>query len=369
MIISTPEELRLHLPNHAYDDISDMFGAFRNAEADILKNVVGAPLYQRMVQEYEKIDETERKPWLLQINGPNPWAELTYLSQQIVVFDGFMRRADINALSINQSGINVVSAENYDAASKDGIANYKKQLYKELHDAINRLLVWLEELAKEKTPSDSPSMGSEPSGEGQSPVVSGSSADTNSQLSTLNSQLEIVSLWKQSKYYYLIAELFISTATAFQHFVDIHDSREKFINLLPDIRYCQRQYIENELGDTLTADLLQKHMNGTGNDKEKKLIEKIQEALALSVEARSKMFNRPDARNEAIGSIARMVEYLQWNILDFDPTAAQSFPMYEVAKEQAEQRAAAHAAPPTPPQTPWVNNQPGCAMFVTPALY
>ena len=344
MIIYTPEELRLHLPNHAYDDISDMFGAFRNAEADILKNVVGAPLYQRMVQEYEKIDETERKPWLLQINGPNPWAELTYLSQQIVVFDGFMRRADINALSINQSGINVVSAENYDAASKDGIANYKKQLYKELHDAINRLLVWLEELAKDE----------------------GRDNDITSYRDNAN---EIITLWKQSKYYYLIAELFISTATAFQHFVDIHDSREKFINLLPDIRYCQRQYIENELGDTLTADLLQKHMNGTGNDKEKKLIEKIQEALALSVEARSKMFNRPDARNEAIGSIARMVEYLQWNILDFDPTAAQSFPMYEVAKEQAEQRAAAHAAPPTPPQTPWVNNQPGCAMFVTPALY
>ena len=344
MIIYTPEELRLHLPNHAYDDISDMFGAFRNAEADILKNVVGAPLYQRMVQEYEKIDETERKPWLLQINGPNPWAELTYLSQQIVVFDGFMRRADINALSINQSGINVVSAENYDAASKDGIANYKKQLYKELHDAINRLLVWLEELAKDE----------------------GRDNDITSYRDNAN---EIITLWKQSKYYYLIAELFISTATAFQHFVDIHDSREKFINLLPDIRYCQRQYIENELGDTLTADLLQKHMNGTGNDKEKKLIEKIQEALALSVEARSKMFNRPDARNEAIGSIARMVEYLQWNILDFDPTAAQSFPMYEVAKEQAEQRAAAHAAPPAPPQTPWVNNQPGCAMFVTPALY
>ena len=350
MIIYTPEELRLHLPNHAYDDISDMFGTFRNAEADILKNVVGAPLYQRMVQEYEKIDETERKPWLLQINGPNPWAELTYLSQQIVVFDGFMRRADINALSINQSGINVVSAENYDAASKDGIANYKKQLYKELHDAINRLLVWLEELAKDEGRDES---------EGRDNDIT----------SYRDNAEEIIALWRQSKYYYLIAELFISTATAFQHFVDIHDSREKFINLLPDIRYCQRQYIENELGDTLTTDLLQKHMNGTGNDKEKKLIEKIQEALALSVEARSKMFNRPDARNEAIGSIARMVEYLQWNILDFDPAAAQSFPMYEVAKEQAEQRAAAHAAPPTPPQTPWVNNQPGCAMFVTPALY
>ena len=350
MIIYTPEELRLHLPNHAYDDISDMFGAFRNAEADILKNVVGAPLYQRMVQEYEKIDETERKPWLLQINGPNPWAELTYLSQQIVVFDGFMRRADINALSINQSGINVVSAENYDAASKDGIANYKKQLYKELHDAINRLLVWLEELEKDVRHDES---------EGRDNDITSSRDNAN----------EIIALWRQSKYYYLIAELFISTATAFQHFVDIHDSREKFINLLPDLRFCQRQYIENELGDTLTADLLQKHMDGTGNDKEKKLIEKIQEALALSVEARSKMFNRPDARNEAIGSIARMVEYLQWNILDFDPTAAQSFPMYEVAKEQAEQRAAAHAAPPAPPQTPWVNNQPGCAMFVTPALY
>ena len=353
MLILTPEELRLHLPNHAYDEIESMSGAFRRSEADVLKEIVGQPLYAEMVRRYNHADLGEMVHWLLQMNGPDPWAEIIYLSQQVIVFDAFMRNADINAISINQSGINVVSAENYDAASKDGIAAYKKQLNKELHAATNRLLVWLEELEKEQ---GAMSMEQEES-------------DVEDESDVTDSQLEIVTLWKQSKYYYLIADLFIHTATTFNRYVDIYDSREKFINLLPDLRVCQRQYIENELGDTLTADLLQKSMNGTGNSKEKKAIEKIQEALALCVEARSKYFDRKAARDESIGSIARMTEYIRWNILDFDPTAAQSFPDYATAKEHAEERNTMAQAPTPPPSEPWQNNRPGNAMLVMPALY
>lgn len=359
MILYTPEELRLHLPNHAYDDITSMFGAFRRSEADVLKEKIGAPLYAEMVKHYNAVDESERVPWLLQINGQDAWAELTYLCQQVVVFDAFMRQADINAISVNQSGINVVSAENYDAASKDGIANYKKQLNKEVHAAVNRLLVWLEEGAQIlndlKDSKDSNDIIDESD-------MNESDGGDSEAMST------IITLWQSSKYFYLIADLFIHTATVFNRYVDIYDSREKFINLLPDLRYCQANYIENELGDTLTADLLKKSMESTGNAQEKKLLNKIREALALCVESRSKLFDRKAARDEAIGSIARMTEYLAWHILDFDPEAVKSFPNYTQAKEQAEARQQTAPEPAETPE-PWVNNQPGNAMLVIPAIY
>lgn len=361
MIIYTPDELRLHLPNHAYDEVDSMFGAFRRSETDVLKKIIGTPLYKEVCEHYKKVDSSELPDWLIQKNNEDPWAELTYYCQQVIVFDAFYRSADINAISINQSGINVVSAENYDVASKDGIAAYKKQLNAEKHDAINRLLVWLEE--KEKEVSETPD---------ESDESDESDAEENAQFSNLNSQIkEIVTLWKSSKYYYQIADLFIHTASVFDHYVSIYDSREKFINLLPDLRFCQENYIENELGDTLTADLLKKSMDGTGNDKEKKLLTKICEALALCVEARSKSFDRKTAKDEAIGAIARMVEYLAWNILDFDSEAVKSFPMYEQAHAQAEarQKASQESKPACPPPTPWVNNRPGNAMLVMPPIY
>ena len=347
MLIHTPEELRLHLPNHAYDDLESMMGAFRRSEADVLKEKIGASLYRKLVEKYNNVLDEEHVSWMLQIGSDDPWGELAYLCQQIIVFDAFMRSADINAISVNQSGINIVSAENYNAANKDGVSAYKHQLNKELHAAINRLLLWLEELAQDVAAEENESDESDDE----------------------SSAREIVTLWKSAKYYYLISDLFIRTATVFNRFVDIYDSREKFINLLPDLRYCQRQYIENELGEMLTADLLQKSNDGTGNDKEKKLIAKIQEALALCVEDRSKNFDRKQAHDDAIGAIARMTEYARWNILSLDEVAAQSFPDYQTAREQAKARTNSAPAENGPQPKPWQNNQPGNAMLVMPAIY
>lgn len=291
MIINSPEELRLHLPNHAYDDIDSMKGAFRRSEANVLKDKVGTKLYNAMVEHYNAVQEAERVDWLIQ--GKDPWAELTFLSQQVVVFDAFMRNADINAISVNQSGINMVSAENYDSASNDRIKDYKKQLNKETHDAVNELLVWLEELEKESIVELS---------EGMQDESDESEGDTAAQ--------EIIELWKESKYYYMVQGLFINTATMFDHYVDIYENRERFISLLPDIRYCQKHYIENELGEDMTKTLLEVAANGKANEEQARAIGMIREALALCVETRSKMFNRAEAKDEAVGSVKLMAEYV-----------------------------------------------------------
>lgn len=353
MLITTVDELRLHLPNHAYDDLESMAGAFRRSEADVLVEKVGTALYREMLKHYSQIDDAERRDWLVQegqFDGQdNPWAELTYLCQQVIVFDAFCRNADINAISVNQSGINVVDADNYDAASKDGIAAYKKQLNKEMHAAVNRLLIFLEECSVccDATTSDN----DEPEEEMLAP------------------QQEIVTLWKSSKFYYKHTHLFVATATQFQEYVDIYDSRERFVSLLPDIRFCQRQYIVNELGIPLASDLLAKKITGTGNDAEQETIRMAQEALCLCVETRSKMFNRPEAKDEAFGSVTRMVDYVFWNIESFDTDVAKHFPKYNEAIAAANARKNASTTDCQGRAPKWENNQRGNHLFVTPVIF
>lgn len=361
MIITTIEELRLHLPNHAYDDIENMAGAFRRSESDVLKEKIGHALYTSMIRRYYAVSQEERRDWLVGENGfgEDPWGELTYLCQQVVVFDSFCRSADINAVSVNQSGINVVDAENYDTASKDFIAAYKRQLNQETHAAVNRLLVWLEEKAQ--------AVGDrEESTEDNSGFESSSSSDEEPE--EFQELKEIVRLWQSSKYYYRHADLFVGTASLFNKYVDIYDSRERFVELLPDLQYCQGQFIENELGEPLTADLLSKKMSGRGNASEKRVIQLAQQALCLCVETRSKMFSRKESKDEAFGAVARMVGYVRQHIEDFDSEAAQYFPQYHEAMVILNAKHCACSCPkPQPPR--WENNRPSNGMLVMPEVY
>lgn len=369
MIITTIEELRLHLPNHAYDDLESMAGALRRSEADVLKEKIGHSLYSEMIRRYYAVDAMERRDWLVgeceqNTDGSDPWAELVYLCQQVVVFDAFGRSADLNAVSVNQSGINVVDAENYDTASKDFIAAYKAQMNREMHAAVNRLLVWLEEAAEA---AEAPLPASH-EGESQENESENDPSTSSGQDDEPTAVEEIVELWKQSRFYYRHAELLVGTAKLFNEFVDIYESRERFVTLLPDLQYCQQQFIENELGMPLLEDLLQKRITGRLSEVEKQTVRLAQQALCLAVETRSKMFNRKESKDEAVGAVARMVGFVRAHIKDYDQEAAQYFPQYREAMVIAEAREQKVQCPERKPE-PWVNNRKGNGMLVMPAVY
>ena len=376
MIITTIDELRLHLPNHAYDDLESMAGAFRRSEADVLKEKIGHPLYTEMIRHYYAVDALERRDWLVgesdqNTDGSDPWAELVYLCQQVVVFDAFGRSADLNAVSVNQSGINVVDAENYDTASKDFIAAYKAQMNREMHAAVNRLLVWLEECAEQVSGERlAVSKGGEDHKANEANGTNGQEATEDASSSSNEEQSaveEIVDLWKRSRFYYRHAELLVGTAKGFNEFVDIYESRERFVSLLPDLQYCQQQFIENELGMPLMEDLLQKRITGQLSEVERQTVRLAQQALCLAVETRSKMFNRKESKDEAIGAVARMVGFVRRHIKEYDQEAAQYFPQYREAMVIAEAREQHVECPERKPE-PWVNNRKGNGMLVMPAV-
>jgi hypothetical protein len=380
MIITTIEELRLHLPNHAYDDLESMAGAFRRSEADVLKEKIGHPLYTEMIRRYYAVDAMYRRNWLVgesewNQDANDPWAELVYLCQQVVVFDAFGRSADLNAVSVNQSGINVVDAENYDTASKDFIAAYKAQMNREMHAAVNRLLVWLEECAEQVSgerlavsEGGEDHKANEANGtNGQEATEDASSSSDEGSSEEPTAVEEIVELWKKSRFYYRHAELLVGTAKGFNEFVDIYESRERFVTLLPDLQYCQQQFIENELGMPLMEDLLQKRITGQLSEVERQTVRLAQQALCLAVETRSKMFNRKESKDEAIGAVARMVGFVRRHIKEYDQEAAQYFPQYREAMVIAEAREQHVECPERKPE-PWVNNRKGNGMLVMPAV-
>lgn len=327
MLLTTPQELRQYLPTHVIESLEMYSGFIDNSEHDFLLERIGKPLYAELQRKYSELFYPEES--IPTGEEQSPWTQLIHLCQRPVAFDMLYRAADVSAVSVNESGLNIVDTDGYDNADKDTIERYKRRLYTEAHKGIDRLLVTLEEWAEEVGVKDGES---------------------------LEEKEEIISLWKQSKYFYLADGLFINTARKLNEFIDFYESREKFIQLLPDLRYCQEFVVRPELGDALTDDLMAKMQNGTLESHEAKAVRLAQYALALKVEDRNAMFKRPEAKDEAVGAMRRLVEYLSANQSKFAKDVINTAPFY---KEPVAEK------PAPEPVEKWKNNKRGNKLFVT----
>jgi len=225
MILSTLEELRLYIPTHALDNIAPMTGFLDNSEHDTLVEKLGRSLYDKLCDYYKTLD-TDALIEAVQGNDTLPYyAQLLMLSQRVIAFDAFARAISVQAISLNNAGVNVPTADDYGTPSKEAIADFKQTCLKEMHASVNRLLVELEHW-------------------------SGLSTDEDEDLE------EIVTLWKQSRYYYMAAQLLMPNAEVLQQYLNIYDSREKFIQLLPDLRYLQEEELYPAIGEDLTDYLI-----------------------------------------------------------------------------------------------------------------
>ena len=240
MIITSIEELRLSSPAHALDSIDGLVGFIDNSEHDFLEDKLGTPLYEALCKWYDQNNTVRSNVSDYQTGY---WNRLLLLAQRCVAFDALGRAIGMQAISVNNAGINVSVADDYPAPDKNGktIDLYRDTCTKEAHAALNQLLRQLEQWCKKTAPDDT-------------------DAEANSQLSNnspvtlqlLDSERrEIVTLWKESRYYYLAAALLIPSCEVLQSYLNIYDSREKFIQLLPDLRFIQEEIIANSIGEDL----------------------------------------------------------------------------------------------------------------------
>ena len=235
MLITTIEELRLCFPSHAIDHIDAFVGYIDNSEHEFLLQPLGQPLYDKLCDWYDA--HKDKDATTIDDKQAGYYNRLLLIAQRCVAFDAMSRAIDQQAISINGSGINFASADDYKAADRDSINAAKQSYQKEAHSALNRLLYTLEQWTA------------------QCPTEEDVTADT-------QELYEICKFWRSSRYFYLAAQLLIPSATVLQEYLNIYDSREKFIQMLPDLHFIQEEQISPAIGEDFCEFLVGMQLKG-----------------------------------------------------------------------------------------------------------
>lgn len=376
MIISTNQELRLHVPSNAIDDIATIQGILDNSEKDVLKDKLGASLYNRLCEEYKKLDPLDfynhvQDGTYIQ----HPWEELLLNAQRVVANEAMARFAYQQIISINGAGVNIASSNDYDAASEKlldkGVAGYKKEALV----SLNNLLLMLENMAKmANTPiganvskDESTDVPKDDSTKGDGDTEDPSTQPTKEEI---HAALEdIILLWQESRYYYLHHDLLIPTCEIMQQYLDIYDSRDKFIRLIPDMLFIQSEYLEEAFGEDFIPRLLQA-------DENDKMLKKARQLVVAYLKERTSVISfdkltRSTAHNDAITvreSIHRLLKKEE-----AEKQAKLDAAKADSATEGSSSSSTSNASSASSPNDKdgsegYQNNQKGSRIFVTPIL-
>ncbi len=310
MILFTNQELRLHLPSNALDEIANLQGMLDNSEKDFLKPRLGASLYDRLCKQYASIDHSTFCDAVTDGTYTNdPWNELLLYAQRMIVNDAMAQNIEKQALSVNGTGINVASSNDYAVATDKQIAQGKESYRQSAMTSLNNLLSLLEGWAKEvnttmpieaagdsaegSTPSDGSNQGSSSEG-----TDSGKDDATEAETKRHEAIEEIVTLWQESKYYYYHRDLLFPTCESLQPYLDIYGNRDKFVRLIPDMLFIQSEYLEEAFGEDFIPRLLQA-------DENDKMLKKARQLVAAYLKERTSVINfdkltRSTAHNDAI---------------------------------------------------------------------
>ena len=358
MILRSLTELRLYNTSHALDDIEPLMGLIDNVEKDILVDKLGKPLYTALCSHYKNVDTDLFVQAVQEDSLDNDMDILLRLSQAVVANEVINHAIALHLVSLNNSGLNMGSAEDYAVASKEAVETSRKELYQLTHIAINTLLEWLESISSVGTKIGSDNEGdNEGNNEGEPSENEGEESTP---------AVDIAALWRESSFYYQTTTLLIPSAVVLREFWDTFDNREKFVRMLPDIRYAQ-DIIADEIGEQWLDYLVQLAFRGTDNTLLNYLINRLRRSCVALLESRTDVIKNDKERksrayDEGLKYLRRACDYMvnHQNDLPEDALAAfASSPLY--------------VAPPEPEEQPqcqcdkgWKNNRKGNVMFVMP---
>ena len=352
MLITDIKEFRLCFPAHAIDSIAPFAGVLDNSEHDFLLEKLGTPLYNALCEWYDHScpDNTE-------LRDTGPFNRLLLLCQRAVAYDAMSRAIGMNIVSVNNAGVNIPTADDYGKVDLDAVKTFKQSCVKEAHAAINRLLQTLEEWDKLFSASSGAAAA----------TSSSSSEEEPTEMET------IVTLWRQSRYYYLAASLLIPSASILQAYWNIYDSREKFIQMLPDLHYIQEEIIAPAIGEDFCEALVSSGNGGVYHPNTCHAIlrttHKLRKVMAIMTEHRTLVVNtdklrRQTAHDEAVRLLQSAIDYIKAHQEDFSST-----PTLYAALQKSPLYVAPVSPSPSPCDCPkYANNRSDSAMFVTPAL-
>lgn len=228
MLITQIEEIQAYLPPSVYEDPEGLLSLTEDAEENLLIPILGCDLYNKVDDIYQSLLSEYGGVLPSQIAKENvtPEVRLVRLCQKSVLYFTVANSSGLLSISLNGGGFNKVGTVGYEPASDKDISRFERDAYFKARRGIDRLLVFLEEDARSESPA-------------------------------------FAELWKRSDYFYLHGDLLFSTALDLNRFLNIDANREKFISLLPDIRYCQDNYIAPEVGEELLEAFIASATDGT----------------------------------------------------------------------------------------------------------
>ncbi len=334
MILSTNQEIRLHLPSNAVDEVALLQGVLDNSEKDFLLDKLGAPLYNRLCEYYNTASPED---FFLSVTSgtyaSDPWAILLLNAQRMIANDAMARYVYQQAVSINGAGVNVASSNDYAAADtkliEKSVQGYRKEAMTSLNILLTALEAWAEQINEPSAADDTDTLG------------------TTAEHDAIE---EIVTLWQESRYYYLHGDLLIPTCAVLQEYLNVYDNRDKFILLLPDLRFIQDEYITDAIGEDTLADLLHSTDNA-----DKRLLRRVRRLMVAYLEERTQVLpidkaRRQQAHDEAIALKENIINALKEKRATAEATSATT-------------------ADASSTDEGFKNNQDGTRMFVSPLLY
>ena len=386
MLFKSASELRFYFPTHAIDTLDPFMGVIDNSEHDFLQEKLGTPLYNALCDWYDENGavgsgsaaaiDTKELPY---------YNRLLLLCQRSVAYDAFSRAIEFGIVSPNNGGINVPTSDDYGKVDLAAVDKFRQRCITEAHAAINRLLQTLEDWCKES----------------EELKEENDASSDNPQLSIINSQLqEIVALWHQSRYFYLAAGMLIPSARVLQEYLNIYDSREKFIQMLPDLRFLQEEILAPAIGEDLCAYLVEFATTGKIPNAEEDTeanaaaeeegaehyytlstihysLKKSRKYLAAALENRTLVLKtdklrRQQAHDEAVRLLASLQQYIADHQDAFPETVIKTSPLYTPPPSEAAPTPSSDGSSAccctTAAQAEYRNNSRDSALFVTPFL-
>ena len=386
MILTSNQELRLHLPSNAVDEVANLQGMLDNSEKDFLKPRLGASLYDRLCKQYASIDPSVFCDAVTDGTYINdPWNELLLYAQRMIVNDAMAQNIEKQAISVNGSGINVASSNDYAVATDKQIAQGKESYRQSAMTSLNNLLSLLEGWAKEvntpmpieadgdgvedSTPSDGSNQGSSSEGTDEG-TDSGKDDAAEAEAKQHEAIEEIVTLWQESKYYYYHRDLLFPTCESLQPYLDIYGNRDKFVRLIPDMLFIQSEYLEEAFGEDFIPRLLQA-------DENDKMLKKARQLVAAYLKERTSVINfdkltRSTAHNDAITvreSIHRLLKKEEAEAQEkLDAAKAENSSDGSTPSSSTSNASSASSSDNKSGSEGYDNNQKGSRIFVTPIL-
>lgn len=335
MILTTTKELRLHAPSVAIDDLGSFQGILDNSEKDFLLDKLGAKLYQSLCKYYESISPDD---FYLDVTSgtyaATPYKVLLLYAQRMVVFDALARFAPQQAVSVNSTGINMASSNDYDTVSDKMLDKSVQGYKKEAMVSLNNLLVLLEGWATTANTA----------------MAIDETAGTDNEEEFQEQIEDIVYLWQESKFYFLHSDLLIPTALTLQQYVDIYDNRDRFIRLLPDLHFIQDEYITEAIGEDVIAQLLH-----STDPADQRLLRKVQRLMVAHLKERTTVIafdkqTRQQAHDDAVALRTSILNTIKERTEQPQPSTDTE------AKAESKNEG-------------YKNNESGSKIFVSPLLY